>query len=269
MAGVKPGDVRKTKLVLSEEAVDEKLRGKEIDATFEISAVKELILPKVDSDFIYSVGAFESMGDFRDAVQETLERQLEHEQQQRARRQIAAQLTVDANWELPPKLLENQAEREMQRTIYELQRSGFSADQILRQLNFLRRNSKETTAQALKEHFILEAIAESEDIKDEQEDYDHEIALMAAQTNESPRRILSRIEKSGNMDVLRNQIIEHKVIKMIMDAADFVEVPYEMEELATEEALDRAASVADDSGIPEVTEEEAKESAREAAQGNK
>ena len=92
---------------------------------------------------------------------------------------------------------------------------------------------------------------------------------MAAQTNESPRRILSRIEKSGNMDVLRNQIIEHKVIKMIMDAADFVEVPYEMEELATEEALDRAASVADDSGIPEVTEEEAKESAREAAQGNK
>lgn len=269
MAGVKPGDVRKTKLVLSEEAVDEKLRGKEIDATFEISAVKELILPKVDSDFIYSVGAFESMGDFRDAVQETLQRQLEHEQQQRARRQIAAQLTVDANWELPPKLLENQAEREMQRTIYELQRSGFSADQILRQLNFLRRNSKETTAQALKEHFILEAIAESEDIKDEQDDYDHEIALMAAQTNESPRRILSRIEKSGNMDVLRNQIIEHKVIKMIMDAADFVEVPYEMEELATEEALDRAASVADDSGIPEVTEEEAKESAREAAQGNK
>ena len=57
--------------------------------------------------------------------------------------------------------------------------------------------------------------------------------------------------------------------EMIMDAADFVEVPYEMEELATEEALDRAASVADDSGIPEVTEEEAKESAREAAQGNK
>ncbi|MDD3589209.1 MAG: trigger factor [Thermoguttaceae bacterium] len=266
MAGVVPGDVRKTKLVLSEEGVSEELRGKEIDATFEIAAVKELVVPEVDDDFIQSLGGFNNMGDFRDMVLETLNRQLEHEQRQRARRQIAALLTVDANWELPPRLLKNQAQREFQRAIYELQRSGFSDEQIVRQLNFLRQNSDATTAQALKEHFILEAIAESEDIRDEERDYDVEIMLMAAQSGESPRRVRSQIEKAGSMDVLRNQIIERKVINMIMESAEFVEVPYVMEEL-DEEAVDRAAGAPEET-IPEVSEEEAKEVARAAAEGN-
>lgn len=267
MAGVKPGDVRKTKLTLSEDSVDENLRGKEIDATFDVSAVKKLNLPEVDDEFIKALGGFEDMGDFRDMVLETLNRQLEYEQQQTARRQIASQLTVGANWELPPRLLESQADREFKRAIYELQASGFSTEQIVRQLNFLRQNSKTTTEQALKEHFILEAIAESEDVQVEDKDYEVEINLMAAQSGETPRRVRSQIEKEGSLDVLRNQIVERKVIKMIMDAAKFTEVPYVMEEL-DEEAVDRAAGSVEET-IPEVTEEEAKEAARAAAEGNK
>ncbi len=267
MKGVAPGDVRKTKLTLSDEAVDENLRGKEIDATFEVSGVKKLVLPEVDADFIRSLGGFEDMGDFRDMVLETLNRQLEHEQQQTARRQIAALLTADANWELPPRLLESQATREYQRAIYELRRSGFSDEQIIRQLNFLRQNSKATTEQALKEHFILEAIAESANISVEDIDYETEIALIAAQSGESPRRVRSQIEKEGSLDVLRNQIVERKVIRMIMDSAEFTEVPYVMEEL-DEEAVDRAAGSVEET-IPEVSEEEAKEAARAAAETNK
>lgn len=267
MEGAVPGDVRETKLTLSEDAADEKLRGQQIDATFEVKEVKKIELPELNDEFIAALGGFENMGDFRDAVLETLERQLDHEQRQRARRQIAEQLTRDANWELPPALLKRQSDRELQRAVYELRRSGFDDDQIVRQINFLRQNSAATTAQALKEHFILEKIAESEGIVDEQQDYDLEIMLMAAQSGESPRRIRSQIEKSGNMDVLRNQIIERKVINLIQEAAEFTEVPFEMEAIS-EEAIDRAAgSDAKDDDIPEVSEEEVKEVARKEAEG--
>ena len=267
MEGVVAGDVRKTKVTLSENTVDEKLRGKEIEATFAISAVKKLVVPEINEQFLQEIGGFENVGDFRDMVLETLKRQLEHEQQQRARRQIAAQLLADANWDLPKRLLASQQNRELQRAIFELRRSGFTDEQIIKQLNFLRRNAAEATAQALKEHFILEAIAESEDIQDEARDYDVEIMLMAAQSGESPRRIRNEIERNGNMDVLRNQIIERKVINKIMESAEFVEVPYSLEE-STEEAVDRAAG-AEESAIPEVSEEDAKEAAREAAKAAK
>ena len=266
MIGVRPGDVRTAKVQLTENTPNRELSGKEIDAEFVVSAVKNLELPEVNDDFVYELGGFESMGDFRDAVLDVLKRQLDHEQRRQAREQITAALTADANWELPPALLDRQSRRELQRAILELRRSGFPENTIVSQINSLRQNSKTRTAQALKEHFILEKIADTENITDEQVDYDTEIALIAAQSNQSPRRVRSQIEKSGEMDILRNQIIERKVIDLILGEAEFTEVPYEMPN-EKEEALNRAAgSNEEESDIPEVSEEEARDAAREAAE---
>jgi trigger factor len=83
-----------------------------------------------------------------------------------------------------------------------------------------------STARALKEHFILERIAEEEKIEAQSEDYDDEIKLIAEQMDESPRRVRARIEKKGLMDTLRNQIVERKVIELIEQHAQFRDVPY-------------------------------------------
>ena len=265
MTGVKPGDTVTAKALLTDSTPNVELRGKEIDATFQIKEVKELIVPDLDAEFLDEVGGFRDMGDFRDAILETLKRQLDHEQRKRARQQITAKLTESVTLDLPPALLERQSKRELQRAILELRRSGFDDSQILPQINFLRQNSNRVTAQALKEHFILEKIAETENIEDQAVDYDVEIALIAAQANVSPRKVRSQLEKAGEMDILRNQIIERKVIDLILAEAVFTEVPWEMEG-DQEEALDRAAgSDATEEGIPEVSEEEVKEAKRNAA----
>jgi trigger factor len=83
-----------------------------------------------------------------------------------------------------------------------------------------------STARALKEHFILERIAEDEKIEAEPDDYDTEIDLIADQTDETPRRVRARLEKKGLMDTLRNQIVERKVIKLIEENAEVRDVPY-------------------------------------------
>src|SRR5690606_38891293 len=121
------------------------------------------------------LGGFTDEGDLRDAIKESLERRLSYHQQQRARQQVLAALTVSADWELPPELLKRQADRELQRSVLELRRSGFSEQEIRAHANELRQNSLATTARALKEHFILERIAEAEGIEDTPEDYDKEI----------------------------------------------------------------------------------------------
>ncbi len=74
-------------------------------------------------------------------------------------------LTESATWELPPDLLRRQATRELERSVMELRSSGFSDEQIMTHVNTLRQNSAKTTATALKEHFILERIAEEENIE--------------------------------------------------------------------------------------------------------
>jgi trigger factor len=93
--------------------------------------------------------------------------------------------------------------------------------------NQIRQNSLRMTEASLKEHFIFERIAEDQQIEAEPEDYDHEIQLIAQQADESPRRVRARLEKRGQMDALRNQVIERKVVDLICSKAEFTDVPLE------------------------------------------
>lgn len=260
MAGVRPGETREGKATLSEDAPNVMLRGKEVTARFEVLDVKQLELPELNEEFLESIGGVESEADLRDMIKDNLQRQLEYRQRQEAREQVTALLTEAATWELPPELLKRQTHRELHRAVLELQRSGFSEDEIRAHENELRQNSMESTARALKEHFILERIAEAEEIDATEADYDQEIALIAAQTGDSVRRVRARLEKGGMMDALHNQIVEGKVIERILASAVFKEVPYDFETGETE-AVDRSAG-GDDEEIPEAKVEDHEEHAK-------
>ena len=225
--GVNGGSVFVAQLTLSADAPNEEYRGRTVDVEFNVTGVKRESLPHVTDAFLQRIG-YDSEADVRDAILDSLTRQMEHEQHRRMRQQITDNLTVAATWALPPGLLKRQSEREFRRTMMELQRSGYEQEEILAQVNAIRQNSAAATAQSLKEHFILEKIAEVEGVVDTPEDYEHEVALIAAQRGATPRRVRAEIEKAGEMDILRNQIIERKVINMISASATFVEVPLDL-----------------------------------------
>jgi trigger factor len=249
MTGVKAGESKKAKVKLSTEAYDEELRGEEVDVEIEVLEVKRTRLPELNQGLLKRLGAFENEGELRDAVKSELERQLTYFQQKRTREQITDLLTESASWELPPELLKRQANRELERASMELRSSGFSDEDIRAHENWLRQNSQQTTATALKEHFILERIAEDEELEASDEDYDREIAMIAVQSNESPRAVRARIEKRGMMDALRNQIIERKAIATITQSATFQEVPYQPN-TATRTGVDFAIAGTPPADIP-------------------
>jgi trigger factor len=250
MVGVNADETREGQVKLTEAAANEELRGKTVTAVFEVLEVKKLEVPELDADVLRSLGRFDNEGELRDALMDELKRQLDYHKQQGARQQITAALTAAANWDLPPDLLRRQSVRELERSVLELRRSGFSDDEIRAHQNELRQNVLASTARSLKEHFILEKLAEQENIEDLPEDYDHEIRLIAAQSGESPRRVRAQLEKRDLMDILRNQIIERKTIDLILEHAKFKDVPFEMEEIDTE-AVDLSAGGGDESEIPE------------------
>jgi trigger factor len=254
MKGAKEGDKRTAEITLTKDAPNADLRGQKVDLEFEVLGVKKLKLPELTEEFLQEIGNFGSEKELRDAIRKNLERQVEYEQQRIARRQISSLLTKSADWELPPGLLQRQSARELERAIMELRRSGFSEAEIRARENMLRQNSNASTANALKEHFILERIAEDEKLDVEEGDYDKEIFLIAAQSGESPRRVRAQLEKRGLMDVLRNQIIERKVLELVQSEAKFKDEPYEPEKTTTE-AISIAAGGGTGGEIPVITEE--------------
>ena len=227
LIGASSGDTKKAKVELSSFADNEELRGKEVDVEFEILDVKRVeVMPNDEVAAAVGLGTEEELNT---AIRNMLEQRLEYSQRQTIRDQISGALTESADWDLPLDLLERQASREVERAVMEMRSSGFSQPEIVARENELRKNVHERTAVALKEHFILERIAEEEEIEDSPQDYEVEIMKLAVQQRESPRRIRSRLERSGQMDSLRNMIIEGKVIDMITESAKISGTAYEQE----------------------------------------
>lgn len=263
MEGVKAGDKRSGKVELTQDAPNEELAGKTVDVEFEILDVKRLKLPELNEEFLQEMGGFESEADLRDVIKDNLQRQLGYEQQQKIRGQITAMLTDSANWELPPGLLKRQSAREVERAVMELRRAGFSEAEIRARENQLRQNSGASTAKGLKEHFILERIAEEVNIEAEEGDFEREVHLMAMQSGESPRRVRAQIEKRGLMDVLQNQIVERKVLEKVEAEAKVKDEPYQPEPLDVE-AIHIAAGGEGAEAIPAAQEKSKSDESAEA-----
>ena len=251
LAGVTVGEERKTTATISDGAENEPMRGKEVSVSFRPTAIRYIELPALTQAFLSEIGGFEDEDELLEAVRGELERQAVYSQQRRLREQITAALLRGATWELPPDLVRRQSRREMERMVLELQSSGFSMDMIRQYANQLRQNSLRATEAALKEHFIFERIAEDRKIEAEPGDYDREIELIAEQSDDSARRVRARIEKRGQMDALRNQIIERKVVELICSEAEFTDVAVQNEQDDVS-AVDLAlAGGHDSSEIPE------------------
>ncbi|MCA9128666.1 MAG: trigger factor [Planctomycetales bacterium] len=222
IVGKREGDKFTVSITLSDSAAKDELKGAEVQAEFEIHEVQRIEVADISHGLLENLG-FDDVEELRTFARTELERQFEYHQLQAVRKQIVDELTKGADWEMPASLIKRQTNRELQRMMLELQRSGFSHQQINSYLNASRRNAQETTIRSLREHFILEKIAEDLEIEPKPEDYDKEIALIAEQNDASPRKIRARLEKSGQMDAIRNQIIEREVVLRITDAGTITE----------------------------------------------
>lgn len=254
MTGAKEGDHRKTTITVADGVSDEELRGKKLDATFQVVEVLKQESPELTPQFLEELGDFESESELRDFVRDSLIRQADYRTQQEVRKTIVESLAGSADFELPETLVKRQTMRELERKILELRRSGFDEDTIRSYVNASRQNAQASTESALREHFILEQIAEEESVEADDSDYDTEIELIAQQSDLPSRRVRARLEKQGQMDALRNQIIERKVIEMVVEVAKVTEETVEKKagDDASEFAVYHSVLASKDEGaIPE------------------
>jgi trigger factor len=224
ICGKKEGDEFSTTVTVSESAGNEELSGQNVTATFQIVEIRRIEVNELSDSTLNSLG-FDSSQELREFVRKELAQQFKYHQHQALRKQIVSLLTAGADWELPESLIRSQTNRELQRMVLELQRSGIAQDLIQKYVNVSRMNARQSTITALREHFVLEKISEDLTLEPSPEDYDREVELIAEQSDSTARRVRARLEKNGQMDALRNQIVERMVIERIVDAAQIKDVP--------------------------------------------
>jgi trigger factor len=223
MAGAVAGTEKKTQVVISHEAEQVEMRGEKLDASITVGEVLRLKPPELTPGFFDRVG-YSDLAALREEVRGMLERQVVYEQRQSVRRQVIEKITESATWELPEQLVLKQTENALRREILEMEQAGFTTQQIMARENQLRQSAITSTRQALKEHFVLDKIADHEKIEVTPIDIDAEIQMMAIQRGENPRRVRARLIKSGVIENLEAQIRERKAVDVVLKSAVYEDV---------------------------------------------
>ncbi|MCI0699659.1 MAG: trigger factor, partial [Planctomycetia bacterium] len=244
MTGAKPGDVRTVDIVLSQE-VAEQLRGQKLQATFTIKDVKTTRPPELTRDLLEEAFGVSTPEAFDELVRSVLERRLEYTQRQAARKQVLEQIASAATWELPQDMLRRQARKTFARRVMEMRNSGMSEEQIAGRRRLLEQDVLKNTEAALKEHFVLQKVAEVEKIEIEEEDIDLEIERLADQAGESPRKMRARLEKEDLMEAVAADLLERKALDLIIANAT-----YEDYEMKADEQESEVATVSEQA-VPE------------------
>src|SRR5262249_39322690 len=122
------------------------------------------------------------------------------------------------------------------------------------------------TEMALKEHFVLQKIAEVEKIDVDEDEVRDEIERIADQNNESPRRLRARLDKDDLLEALAIEMIERKVLDMILNSAEYEDVPlgkeHEAPTVATVEEQAVPGELHDPTAAPPEEKAEDKEEAK-------
>lgn len=221
VVGANPGDSRVVDMTMTEATAQAGLRGLTAQATIEVKEVKALRLPELDEIFLDNNFGVRTPEQLREQIRLGLERRLEYQQRQSAREQVLSHIAASATWELPRDLLLRQARKSLARRVMEMQEAGLSEEEINARSRMLQQDVVRTTELALKEHFVLQKIAEVEKIEIDDGEIDLEIERLAGQSNDSPRRVRARLEKEDLLETMAAQLIERKTLNLILDSAEY------------------------------------------------
>jgi trigger factor len=227
--GVKAGQTRTIDIAMSDAVAVDVLKGKTVEAKIEVKDVKSMRLPELTHEFLHNFDVHNAE-QFRELVRNLLERRLEYSQRQSAREQVLQHIAAAATWDLPNDMLQRQARRAMQRRVMEMREAGISEEEIIARQRVLQRDVLASTALSLKEHFVLQKIAEVEKIEIDDDEINAEIERLADQSGESPRKVRAQLEREDMLEPLAAQLIERKSLDLILSTAEYEETPLDKEQ---------------------------------------
>ncbi len=234
VVGMASGEAKTIALVFPEDYGAEDLAGKTLDFAVTVKEIKRKVLPALNDEFAKDVSEFETLLelrlDIRKKLQSAKEAATERAFRAAALEKAVATMTVD----VPSVMIERQAADMVndfarsltrQRGDFQtyLEAAGTTPEQMMDDL----RPQAELT---VKTGLLLDAVVEAEGLELSDEELDKRIAQLAAVGRVEPAQMRSRLEESGRIDDIRQQLLREKAADLIVEHAVPVAPPEKVDE---------------------------------------
>ena len=220
LVGMKKGEIRTISVKFPDDYFAEDLKGKQAEFEVTLHEVEEKILPELNDEFASNVSEFETFeeykADIKRHMEESLEAQLERENENKLLEKITSLAEVD----VPKVMVEAQLDSYVKDMETRLSYSGIKMDEYLKHMNItldqLRENNREHAEKTVKTRLVLEAIIKELKLSASQEEIMKKVEELASKygkTADDYKKVLNEKQYI----YFENEIIFDKLIKYLKE----------------------------------------------------
>jgi trigger factor len=223
LAGAQAGDKRVVNVDFPANFVTPELAGKRATYDVEVIEVKEKVVPPLDDAFAQKYGA-ENLDKLREGVRRDLEHELEFKQKKDTRGQLVRSLLNRVNFELPETAVAQETRNVVYDIVQENAKRGVPRETIEQEKERIYSAATQGAKERVKVAFLLQKIAEKEDIKVSQQEIAQRIAQLAATYQIPQEKFVKDLQKRNGLIEIYDQVMNEKVIDLLQQHAKFEDV---------------------------------------------
>jgi trigger factor len=197
------------------------LAGSQADVTVTVRSVKVKDLPELDDDFAQSASEFNTVGELRSNTRKQMEAMRRAGQGGQARDRAIEALLTRIDMPLPETLVEHEIEHRRESLQRDLDQAGLTLESYAesRQLSAadIEKEVGDEVRQSVKARFILDHLAEQEDLTIEQDEIGQYITQLAYQSGVSPDQFARQLTGSGQLGAVVSDVLRSKAADLLAE----------------------------------------------------
>lgn len=222
--GINIGETRKINLKIPSEVSDKKMAGKEVEIEVKLKEIKEKRLPELNDEFAKVVGNFNNLLELKEAIRKSLFSFKEMQLKKEIEAQILERLLEENRFSVPQSLLEKCEENHIKRLCEELRKKGFDEKKIEEADKTIKKKAHEEAEREIRLFFILEKIAEKENINVTYEEVENHIKKLAEEWKRDFEKLKKDFMERNLWEELRIRLKEEKVLELLLSNAQVEEI---------------------------------------------
>ena len=221
LSGVRPGDQRTFQVEYPDDYKPEKYAGRSVNFEADVTAVRTKEFPDVDDEFAHSVNEqFNTLEDLRADIRSKLEKEAEQRTEDDFRSGIMEKLVDRNRFDVPEYVINKQIDARMKTLFRQMAAQGMDPRMLKLDWESIRDGQHERAEREVRGSFILDKIAQTENIDVSEEELSAELKEYAERIGQTEESVRARLTKENSLDSIREQVKHRKALDLVIASAE-------------------------------------------------
>jgi trigger factor len=224
LLGAVKGEEREIEVTYPVDHPNKNLAGQTVRFEVTVKDVMERLVPELDDEFARTTGSAQTLEELRGLTREQVEKQKKKAVDGELRQQLVDELVARNPFELPQGMVERELQRLLETLRYRLAAQNVSLEQAGIQEGTFKQQNRDRAEKSARATLLLERLAAQEDLVVSDDELEEGLRQSAEELNRPLEKVKDFYRKNNLTEPLRRQLLEEKVVRLLLDQADITEV---------------------------------------------